>query len=86
MKKITFNFLFIFTLLFATNSVAQTRYLDPVFPSVDTTNNIVYGVNYTVMVPGYVLPTGAVIPGVGAIPSLNFQFSNQQVILNQKDH
>ncbi len=26
------------------------------------------------MVPGYVLPTGAVIPGVGAIPSLNFQF------------
>lgn len=74
MKKITTNFLFIFTLFFATNSIAQTRYLDPVFPSIDTTNNIVYGVNYTVMVPGYVLPTGAVIPGVGAIPSLNFQF------------
>ena len=74
MKKITFSFLFIFTLLFTTSTVAQTRYLDPVFPSVDTTNNIVYGVNYTVMVPGYVLPTGAVIPGVGAIPSLNFQF------------
>ena len=85
MKKITLNFLFIFTLLFATNTIAQTRYLDPVFPSVDTTNNIVYGVNYTVMVPGYVLPTGAVIPGVGAIPSLNFQFLNLLEILNQKD-
>ena len=60
-EKITFNFLFIFTLLFTT-SRSSDKMLDPVFPSVDTTNNIVYGVNYTVMVPGYVLPTGAVIP------------------------
>ena len=74
MKKITLSILFFLTVIFASNTVAQTtRYLDPVFSSVDTTNNTVYGVNYSVMVPGYVLPTGTEIPGVGAIPTLNFQ-------------
>jgi hypothetical protein len=75
MKKITLSILFILTVIFATNTVAQTtRYLDPVFSSVDDTVYTVYGVNYSVMVPGYVLPTGTEIPGVGAIPTLNFQF------------
>ena len=48
MKKITFSFLFILTVICSSISFGQTRYLDPVFPSVDETKNIVYAVNKSV--------------------------------------
>jgi hypothetical protein len=65
MKKITLSFLFIFSIICATNTYAQTRYLDPVFPSVDTTNNITYATNFSILLgdtlpipTGYTIPTG----------------------------
>ena len=63
MKKITFSFLFVLTFICSSNSFGQTRYLDPVFPSVDTTNNIVYAVNQSVLL-SEALPvaTGATVP------------------------
>ena len=63
MKKITFSFLFVLTFICSSISIGQVRYLDPVFPSVDTTNNIVYAVNQSVLL-GEALPvaTGATVP------------------------
>ena len=63
MKKITYSFLFVLTFICSSNSFGQTRYLDPVFPSVDTTNNIVYAVNQSVLL-SEALPvaTGATVP------------------------
>ena len=63
MKKFTFSFLFILSLTWASISVAQTRYLDPVFASVDTTNNVTYGVNFSIMLNDTLpIPTGMTIP------------------------
>jgi hypothetical protein len=63
MKKITVSFLFILSMICSTVSVAQTRYIDPVFASVDTTNNITYGVNFSIMLNDTLpVPTGATIP------------------------
>jgi acetyl esterase/lipase len=73
MKKITFSFLFILTFICSSVSFGQTRYLDPVFPSVDTTNNIVYAVNQSVLL-GEALPvaTGATVPiGIDSITDPN---------------
>ncbi len=48
MKKITFSFLFILTVICSSISFGQTRYLDPVFSASDETKNIVYAVNQSV--------------------------------------
>ena len=62
MKKITIGFLFIFSVIYSTTTIAQTRYLDPLF-TVDTTNHITYGVNFSVMINDTLpIPTGMTIP------------------------
>jgi len=62
MKKITIGFLFIFSVIYSTTTIAQTRYLDPLF-TVDTTNHITYGVNFSVMLHDTLpVPTGMTIP------------------------
>ena len=62
MKKITIGFLFIFSVIYSTTTIAQTRYLDPLF-TVDTTNHITYGVNFSVMLHDTLpIPTGMTIP------------------------
>ena len=70
MKKITESFLFIFSIICASNIFAQTptRYLDPVFPTIDTTNNIPYATNFSILLGDTLpIPTGATIPtGVDA--------------------
>ena len=69
MKKITFSFLFILSMICSTVSVAQTRYLDPVFASVDTTNNISYGVNFSILLNDTLpIPTGMTVP-IGVDPA-----------------
>ena len=63
MKKITFSLLFILSFLITTYTFAQTRYIDPVFASIDTTNNVTYGVNFSVMINDTLpIPTGMTIP------------------------
>jgi hypothetical protein len=63
MKKFTFSFLLILSITWASISVAQTRYLDPIFASVDTTNNVTYGVNFSIMLNDTLpIPTGMTIP------------------------
>ena len=70
MKKITFSILFIFSVLCSSVVTSQTRYLDPLF-TVDTTNNITYGVNFSVMINDTLpVPTGMTIPvGVDSLGS-----------------
>ncbi len=59
MKKITFNFLTIFTLLFATSTLAQTRYLDPVFSPTKTDSFVEYATNISVLLNDTLpIPTG----------------------------
>ena len=62
MKK-TYLILTILNSLICFDFKGQTRYLDPVFPTVDTTNNVVYAVNQSVLL-GESLPvaTGASVP------------------------
>ena len=63
MKKITFSFLFILTVICSSISFGQTRYLDPVFSASDETLNIVYAVNQSVAL-GETMPvaTGSSTP------------------------
>ena len=62
MKKFTIGFLFIFSVIYSTTTIAQTRYLDPLF-TVDTTNHITYGVNFSVMLHVTLpIPSGMTIP------------------------
>ena len=59
MKKITFNFLFIFALFFTTTTVAQSRYLDPVFPPSKTDSFVEYSINFSVLLNDTLpIPTG----------------------------
>ena len=59
MKKITFNFLFIFALFFTTTTVAQSRYLDPVFPPSKTDSFVEYSIRFSVMLNDTLpIPTG----------------------------
>ena len=59
MKKITFNFLTIFSLLFATSTLAQTRYLDPVFSPTKTDSFVEYATNISVLLNDTLpIPTG----------------------------
>ena len=59
MKKITFNFLFIFVLFFTTTTVAQSRYLDPVFPPSKTDSFVEYSINFSVLLNDTLpIPTG----------------------------
>jgi hypothetical protein len=63
MKKITTSFLFILSITWASISFAQTRYLDPVFANIDTTNNITYGTNFSILLNDTLpIPTGMTIP------------------------
>ena len=89
MKKITIGFLFIFSVIYSTTTIAQTRYLDPLF-TVDTTNHITYGVNFSVMLHDTLpIPTGMTIPvGVDSatgtpiyftMPALEFDILSLQV-------
>ena len=59
MKK---NFTLLLSTLFILNiSFAQQRYIDEVFTSLDTTNNVLYGVNFGVL-SGQLIPTGMTVP------------------------
>ena len=61
MKKITIGCLFVLSVIYSATTIAQTRYLDPLF-TVDTTNNITYGVNFSVMINDTLpIPTGMTI-------------------------
>jgi acetyl esterase/lipase len=58
MKK---NFTLLLSTLFILNiSFAQQRYIDEVFTSSDTTNDVLYGVNFGVL-SGQLIPTGYVV-------------------------
>ena len=62
-KKITFSLLLFYPGLCTTFSFAQIRYIDPVFASIDTINNVTYGVNFSVMINDTLpIPTGMTIP------------------------
>jgi len=68
MKKITFSFLFILTVICSSISFGQTtRYLDPVFDDTEITEtkNIVYATNFSVAL-GTPIPTGTSNIPVGA--------------------
>lgn len=62
MKK-TYLILTILTSLICFDYIGQTRYLNPVFPNADTTNNIIYSVNQSVLLgEAFPIATGTSVP------------------------